>query len=280
MKTPGLHPLEKEESACKPFPGKAPCQSTAPAEPLGWWDVHTHRSDADMRYAIRSCQSADGLPGGALFSAIPGEPSDDMISCRVPKSVSSSAASPELPVLSPLYLSVGIHPWYLTEENFSVQWEALLAALRDKRVVAIGEAGLDKHAAVSFGWQCAVFRKVIALADKQNLPLIIHAVKASNEIVRLKKELNPRNPWIIHGFRGKKELAQTYLRQGIYLSFGERYQEEALRATPVERLFLETDESPADIRLLYGRAAKILEIPEADLRKKVEENINKLFFRQ
>lgn len=280
MKTLGLHPLEKEESPCKPSLGEAACQSAVPPESQGWWDAHTHRSDADMRYAIRNCLPADALLSGAFSSAISGEPSDDMISCRVPKSMSSSIASPEQPVSSPLYLSVGIHPWYLTEENFSVQWDALLAALHDKRVVAIGEAGLDKHAAVSFDWQCAVFRKVIALADEQNLPLIIHAVKASNEIVCLKKELNPRNPWIIHGFRGKKELAQTYLRQGIYLSFGEKYQEEALRATPLERLLLETDESPVDIRLLYDRAAKILEIPEADLRKKVAENINKLFFRQ
>jgi len=212
---------------------------------FGWWDVHTHRRVTDWRHTILNCQpdSLEELRGESL------------------------------------YLSVGIHPWYLTEASFSFLWERLLEAMCDKRVIAIGEAGLDKAVEVPFELQLSAFRRVIGVADEYGFPLIIHAVKASNEMLELKKKLRPRNPWIIHGFRGKKELAQAYLRNGIYLSYGARYQEEALRSTPLDYLFLETDESATDIRDLYARAAKILKVPEINLREKVRCNINKLFFR-
>lgn len=210
----------------------------------GWWNVHTHRLDGDLRHAVWNC----------------------------------GWKTPDSPV--PPYISVGIHPWSLTEENFPEQWQWLLQAVREKRVIAVGEAGLDKAVDVPFDLQWSVFRQVAALADECGLPLVIHAVKAANEIVKLKKEMQPHNPWIIHGFRGKKELAQDYLRHGIYLSFGAYCQVEALRATPEDYLFLETDESVADIRELYARAAKMREVSEDNLREKIEQNVNRLFFRQ
>lgn len=49
--------------------------------------------------------------------------------------------------------------------------------------------------------------------------------------------MKPSNPWIIHGFRGKKELALQYIREGIYVSLGEKYQEEVLWGIPLEYLF-------------------------------------------
>ena len=215
----------------------------------GCWNIHTHRRKGDMRHAIWSC--------GWMEESILSECSDK----------------------APFYISVGIHPLYLTEENFPAQWQWLLRSVHDKRVLAIGEAGLDKAVKVPFDLQVSVFRQVAGLADELRLPLVIHAVKASNEIIRLKKEMNPHNPWIIHGFRGKTELAQTYLQHDIYLSFGEKYQEESLCITPLDHLFLETDESETDICELCRRTAKIRKIPEEELREKIRQNINKLFFR-
>ena len=58
-------------------------------------------------------------------------------------------------------------------------------------------------------------------------------MKAVEELLKLKQRLQPANPWIIHGFRGKPALAQDYVRHGFYLSFGEKYQEESLRAVRV-----------------------------------------------
>lgn len=237
----------------------------------GWWDVHTHRLDGDLQHAVWSCGWKDTVE----LSPVSGRKPEDSFPV-------DSCLMEEIPGISnahPIYISVGIHPWYLTEANFSEQWRWLTESVRSERVVAIGEAGLDKAVEVPFELQLSAFRRVIGVADEYGFPLIIHAVKASNEILELKKKLRPRNPWIIHGFRGKKELAQAYLRNGIYLSYGARYQEEALRSTPLDYLFLETDESATDIRELYVRAAKILEVPEINLREKVRQNINKLFFR-
>ncbi|MCS3107619.1 hypothetical protein NXV07_03895 [Bacteroides fragilis] len=66
----------------------------------------------------------------------------------------------------------------------------------------------------------------------------------------------------------------------MYVSLGEKYQEEVLWAIPLEYLFLETDESMIDIHCLYERAALLLEIPLCKLMQQVRQNINNVFFRQ
>ena len=168
----------------------------------------------------------------------------------------------------------------LTRESFVRQWELLLSAIHSPQVLAIGEAGLDKLAQTDYVLQQEAFEKQAILAHEMGYPLVIHAVRSADEIIRFKRKMQPSNPWIIHGFRGKKELALQYIREGIYLSLGEKYQEEALRQIPSEYLFLETDESLIDIHSLYERAALLLEMPVCKLMQQVQQNINNVFFRQ
>nr|WP_320057077.1 TatD family hydrolase [uncultured Bacteroides sp.] len=187
--------------------------------------------------------------------------------------------SPEMLVAQlPTYCSVGIHPWYLTPDNLWEKWDWLLLAVHHPNVLAIGEAGLDKAVDVPFALQLDVFERQIELSEVMELPLIIHCVRAANEIVELKKRIQPHMPWIIHGFRGKKEQALQYIRHGIFLSFGERYQEEALRAVPIDRLFLETDESTIEISLLYEQAATIRSLSVESFTMHIQQNINEVFF--
>ena len=54
-------------------------------------------------------------------------------------------------------------------------------------------------------------------------------------------------PWIIHGFRGKPQLAQQLLNKGFYISLGEKFNPETVSIIPVDRLLFETDESPLNI---------------------------------
>lgn len=178
----------------------------------------------------------------------------------------------------PTYCSVGIHPWYLTPDNLQAKWDWFLLAVHHPNVLAIGEAGLDKTVDVPFALQLEVFERQIELSEVMELPLIIHCVRAANEIVELKKRIQPHMPWIIHGFRGKKEQALQYIRHGIFLSFGEKYQEEALRAVPVDRLFLETDESAIEINLLYEQAATIRSLSAESFTMQIQQNINEVFF--
>ena len=153
-------------------------------------------------------------------------------------------------------ISVGIHPWHLTEKNADEQLRWLKKMVKQPGVVAIGECGMDKLRSISMDKQIKIFRECIMLSEETSLPVIIHAVKCTEELIRIKKDMKPQMPWIIHGFRGKASVAKSLLDQGFYLSFGEHYQEESLRHTPLDRLFLETDESLLPIEDIYQKAAR------------------------
>lgn len=177
------------------------------------------------------------------------------------------------------YLSAGIHPWYLTEEDMNSQLQWLDKLLEtDSRLLALGEAGLDKVCSTPFALQLKAFQEVINRSERYEQPLFIHSVKASGELIALKKELHPCQPWIIHGFRGKKELALTYLRHGFYLSFGRYFHPAAVEATPSERLLLETDETSLSVKEVYMQVAEVRKVSLNQLEECIDENINFLFF--
>ena len=87
-------------------------------------------------------------------------------------------------------------------------------------------------------------------------PLIIHCVKAFDSIIALHKEYRPQQAWIIHGFRGKPQLAEQLTRAGLSLSLGEHFNEESARIILAEKLFIESDESKVPIEEIYARIAK------------------------
>ena len=207
-------------------------------------DIHTHRIPEQPLNAIWNCM-----------------PKDESLLHRVD------------------YCSVGIRPWYVTEANLSEQkrWVEEVV-LNTPSVVAIGEAGLDKATDVPWELQLNAFEWQIEWADRLGLPLILHVVKAHNEVMEMKKKYRPRNRWIVHGFRGKRQLAEQYLREGISLSFGTRYSEDALRAIPYDKLFFETDESSESIYHIYEQAAKTLQYPYEELLAQGKRNIGKAFF--
>lgn len=186
------------------------------------------------------------------------------------------------------WFSVGIHPWHIDtaeEDNRSVVLSRAKSLLPKEtashpQVLAIGEAGLDKLAKASLSLQTEIFEYQARLSMEVDKPLIIHLVKAADELLKLKQTLRPVNPWIIHGFRGKAALAQEFLRHGFYLSFGEKYQEEALRIVPSERLFIETDEGTMLVEELYERAAHVRGVTRNEVWEKIQQNIRKVFFRQ
>ena len=184
-----------------------------------------------------------------------------------------------LPEADVVYASVGIHPWNLTEENAEQELQLLQEAFKDSRVIAIGEAGLDKLKGPSLEVQISVFRRVSGLAEERCLPLVIHCVRAFNELLLLKKELKPTQPWIIHGYRGKGTVVQELIKQGFYLSFGGKFQEQALWVVPLDRLFIETDESLEDIQDIYRKVAKARNLSVEELVEAVKQNVQKVFFK-
>ncbi len=206
-------------------------------------DVHTHHLRTNISQFIYSCMPTDFSPqkGG--------------------------------------YYSVGIHPWKITSDVIA-GYEQLEKIARHPQVLAIGETGLDKMIRTELSLQQKVFEFHINLAEILHKPLIIHSVKTSNEIIQLKKKFQSRYPWILHGFRGKKELAEQLTAQNIYLSFGEKYQEAALNSIPLNRLLLETDESDKEIFQIYEAVAQSRSVPIKELIAQVQQNIAQLFFNQ
>ena len=178
------------------------------------------------------------------------------------------------------FYSAGIHPWDLTEFDTERRLECLREQLAEKQLVAVGEAGLDKLAAAPMQLQVAVFKEQVELSEKYRLPLIIHCVKAMEELLAVKKELRPVQPWIWHGFRGKPQQARQLMENGMYLSFGEHYPEQTVRTMPVDRMFLETDDSPVDIEEVLHRVARTRGTDVEELRQAIRENIQKVFFRR
>lgn len=175
------------------------------------------------------------------------------------------------------FYSVGMHPWSLTSRSKET-FPLLETIVRNEQVVAIGETGLDRlKSGVGYEEQSEYFKHHIYLSEKWHKPLVIHAVKAYDDIIRIHKAERPKQPWIIHGFRGKPETAGQLIREGLYLSFGEYYNHESLKFVPLDRLFLETDEGNMPIDKLYRKAARIRNLSTHRLRKSIKENISRIF---
>ena len=149
-----------------------------------------------------------------------------------------------------------------------------------ENVKAIGECGIDKlKSGASVETQIETLKAHIRLSEQLKKPLILHIVKGQDIIMRLHKETRPTQAWIIHGFRGKEALAKEFIQHGFYLSFGACYQEEALRSVPVERLFIETDESELSIEDIYLRVAQSRGMDLKELTESIKKNVERVFFK-
>lgn len=172
-------------------------------------------------------------------------------------------------------VTAGIHPW-----------EAAPGAAERLRplpegVQAVGEIGLDFACAVPREVQTACFRSQLELAREADLPVVLHCVRAFEEVMRCLKECPPRAA-IFHGFVGSAEQAARALAAGCYLSFGERTfrsprTQEALRATPLDRLFAETDTSTEPIERITARIAALRGVATERLRQAAAENYERIF---
>ena len=189
--------------------------------------------------------------------------------------------------LSPDYsglLSVGIHPWdtiISTEELERLLGIVERAANNDARVMAIGEIGFDALRGSSLDIQREIFSRQVEIAVHTTLPVIIHCVKAWEELISAVKALKPDVPMIIHGFRGNEYVARMLLRAGFYLSIGAKFNPKAVAEVPDSRLLVESDEAVINLaehieRLAHLRGqtqAALLDILAANTARILKERI-------
>lgn len=181
------------------------------------------------------------------------------------------------------YWSVGIHPCSLGGDDPRQAWSRLENWVRHDGVLALGECGLDRRAVAPWALQEAVFVRQLLLADRLGKPVIVHCVRAHNDLIRIRKSLKISPPFVVHGFDNREEVALSLLRSGCYLSFGRSLLRPHSNAAssivlcPPERLFLETDASGLSIANIYEKAAELTGLNLRDLQDKLFNNFNKVF---
>jgi TatD DNase family protein len=174
--------------------------------------------------------------------------------------------------------SAGIHPWDAAEATDD--WFSFFAETRPG-MVAVGEIGLDFSIEnADRERQTAIFERQLQTAEEHGLPVVIHCVKAYDELIAGLRKRRMKAA-VIHGFTGSPELARQLVRDGLFVSFGEQSFRsvrtvEALRKIPLENVFLESDESALSIEEIYEKAAAVLGLDVSALQDTMMGNYEKL----
>jgi TatD DNase family protein len=183
--------------------------------------------------------------------------------------------------------SCGLHPWHIQHyEDIDHFPEKLEKVIDHPGMIAIGEAGLDKIIPVEMDQQIEIFKIQVELSEKYKLPVIIHCVKAFQELLQVRQETSAEQTWILHGFNSSAQMAGDLVEKGIFISGGLRLLrsksrcQEVLKSIPLEFLFIETDDDEdTHIREVYSEIASCLEIEVDELQMKILENFKKVFIR-
>lgn len=208
------------------------------------FDTHAHYN-----------QNAFRADRDALLASLPGEGVALVVNCGSDLATSreSLAYTEEYDWF---YAAAGIHPQSLIEEDATTQtqfggdWRAEMAAIAplydEKKVVAVGECGLDHHWPVPRDEQLLLFEAEIKIALERDLPIIVHDREAHAETYALLKKYKPKG--VLHAFSGSAEDVKWLCKQGMYIGFtgvvtfkNAHKPLEAAAAVPDEYLLLETD---------------------------------------
>ena len=174
-----------------------------------------------------------------------------------------------------IYRSVGLHPHEAKDFSEDV-YRKLSEWASHKKVVAIGETGLDYHYMHSSKeTQKEAFRRQLSLAQEKNLPVIVHSREAEKDTLEILKELKVSRG-VMHCFSGDAATAEAVLKMGLYISIAgpvtfknSKKLAEATRAVPDDYLLIETDApylTPEPLRGKRNEPAYIVHTAEAIAR--------------
>jgi hydrolase, tatD family len=250
------------------------------------FDTHAHLDSRDFANDLDTV--VDNLKcAGVTLMLDPG--------CDIPTSKKSIELSNKYDFI---YSAIGFHPHEAKYMNESSEKELENLAFKNKKVVAIGEIGLDYYYEYSQkDVQEEVFIRQIKLAQKLNLPFIIHSRDASNDTYELLKKYKKDTDCVLHCFSQSKEMAKLYLDLGCYLSFAgpvtfkkSTNLQEVAKYTPLDRIFIETDSpylspepkrgkrnEPANVKYTGIKIANLKEMNEDNLFKATYNNAVKFF---
>lgn len=175
------------------------------------------------------------------------------------------------------WYSVGFHPWdgidALTDEDY----RQLERSACHPQVLAIGETGIDTLRGADLSTQTQAFVRHLVLAHELGKPVIVHNVRATQPILTARRDSRLDDvTLIIHGMRGNAHVASTLLTAGCYLSYGPRFNAEALLITPLDRLLIETDDSDIPITTIAAQVASSLHLTAEQVKTIAANNVHHL----
>ena len=200
------------------------------------FDSHAHYNDAAFD-ADRDAVLA-GLPAKSVVGGI--NAADSLSS--IPACLALAARYPFV------FAAVGVHPEAAATVDAATLPQALLPFLSEKKVVAIGEIGLDYHYedACPREQQLAVFEAQLQFAVERDLPVIVHDRDAHADTLQLLTRYRPRG--VVHCFSGSVEMLREVTALGMYIGLGgavtfknAKKPLAAAAAVPADRLLVETD---------------------------------------
>lgn len=249
------------------------------------FDTHAHYDDDSFN------EDRDTL----LSSILKGSVSHIInCSCDLKSSLTTIALTEKHPEI---YAAVGVHA-HEASDCTNEDLEEIRKLYSHKKVVAVGEIGLDYHYDFSpRDRQIEIFSHQVELANKLDLPVIIHDREAHEDTYDIIKQHRPKG--VIHCFSGSKELAKQAIDMGMYIGLGgavtfknARRPLEVAEFVPLDRLLLETDApymTPVPFRgkrcdssyIMYT-AEKIAEVKKIDTQQLIDicaENAKRLFLK-
>lgn len=222
--------------------------------------------------------------------------------------VSSQKAIELSEIYQPIYATIGVHPENVNDfDEDSI--ETLKKLSKNKKVVAVGEIGLDYHYFSDLNEneiiklkekQKDIFVKQIELANELELPIVVHSRDAIGDTIEILKTHKPKRASLIHCFSGSVESAKILLQLGYSFSFGgvvtfknARQALDVVEMLPIEKILLETDcpylspepfrgkrNEPKNIVYVADKIAKIKNLSIEEVALRTTENASLLFFQK
>jgi len=198
-----------------------------------------------------------------------------------------------------IFCTQGIHPHDAKSYTPEVEKKIIENTKNNKKVVAVGEIGLDFHYNHSTPEiQKKVFHRQLELATELKKPIVVHTREAEEETIKvLSQHLDLEKKGVIHSFSSKLNVADFALKNGFYLGFNgmitfksAQMIREAVAMTPIEKILLETDapfltpaphrgkeNAPKYLRFIAEKVAEIKDIHVDEVIEITTQNVNKLF---
>lgn len=199
-----------------------------------------------------------------------------------------------------IYCTVGIHPNSTTiaKKNHIDELQSLISL--SKKIIGIGETGLDYYRDYNKKLQYFYFEEQIKIAKKHNLPLIIHTRNAEDDTYAIiKKNTDNITSFIIHCFSGSVEFAKKCIDLGCYISFSGNITfknadniRDVCKQVNMDRILIETDSPyltphpfrgkknhPSNLKYVCSEIARVKNIDEQLVSESTTNNFNSIFFK-